>query len=473
MKVRPELRRRHSVTGIVFALVVTSFNSSCALSVPRGPSFRSVGRGNDFNGGGKSPPFSWSHCNGEESDDEPCFNLAHIWIFSSSSDEDDEHIRNIYKQSTQTQHASVLQTRGGNVAVKQKPTNSSKNIADSVNDTLDSIQNLILRPFQLVGQHIPPLRKKKDNKSHSEDQEQVLRSTKILSVTAPESDLLPQDIITQSATEAELVGGTLNPEALELTATALNRWYADNGYVLNSVTGATLIPSVNENDSNEDECSSEGRVELKVKEIKLAKTRPDSSYPVKLRLVEPANSDSDTGDQNNLIALPSQSSETPTFFRYKPGTTKAKKIARITNLEPGSHLRIIPDRWSRLVAFPGGIFGAGGGRGAIFSSIHALRPIPEEGNTVSVEIIATENTPYAALEYGVTKSLYSDKWEGEFDLKHTNAFGGGEVATINVRKGQGNKRRNHRNSERDEDNKWAQRLNDGPLSWRMSIKIVT
>ena len=471
MKVRSKRRRWHSITGMMSILVVTSITSSCsALSVPRGPYIRSVGEGSDLNGGGKSPPSSWSRFNGEESDDDPYFNLAHFWVFSSSSDEDDEHRRNIYKQSTQAQDAAVLKTRGGNVAVKQKPSNSSKNIAGSINDTLDSIQNLIFRPFQLVGRLIPPLRKKEDIISPSGDQEQVLRSTKILSVTAPESDLLPQDIITQSATEAELVGGTLNPKALELTATAINRWYADNGYVLNSVTGATLIPSATENDNNEDESSAEGRVELKVKEVKLAKTSSDSSFPVKLQLVEPANSDSDASDQNSHITLPSQSSETPTFFKRKPGSTQAKKIARITKLEPGSHLRIIPDRWSRLVAFPGGIFGAGGGRGAIFSNIHALRPIPEKGNTVSVEVIATENSPYAALEYGVTKSLYSDRWEGEFDLKHINAFGGGEVATINVRKGQGKKRKNRRHTERDEDNKWAQRLNDGPLSWRISIK---
>lgn len=466
-------RSRPSVAGAAFFLVVVAayLPYNTALSLPP----RS-GRGSNLGGGGKSPP--WHHlCHdgGDDNDHPSTFNLAGCWILSSSScDEDGGHIPSMTDDQS-TQDATVLRTRGGDVAAKQKTTSSNKNIADSINDALDSLQKIVIRPFQIVGQQIPSslLNKKKGDTSSAKDQEQVLRSTKILSVTAPESDLLPSDIITKSATDAELVGGTLNPEALELTATAINRWYADNGYVLNSVTGATLIPYAADNDDGNDASSTEGRVELKVKEVKVAKTSQKSSFPVTLRLVQRVDSDSDTSDQSSLITLPSLSGEAPALFKSISGSTRPEKIARMTKLEPGSHLRILPDRWSSLVAFPGGMFGAGGGRSAIFSNIHAVRPIPEEssqGDTVSVEIIASENKPYAALEYGVTKSLYSDKWEGEFDLKHTNAFGGGEVATINVRKGQSNGRKNRHNTEEDDNNKWAQRLSEGPLSWRMSLK---
>jgi hypothetical protein len=473
-QVRPR-RKQPSNAGAAFFLVAAAYatTSSCsALSLPRSPrSFRNAGRGSDLGGGGISPPPRNSlnfHDGGDENDDLPTFNLAHFWILSSS-DEVDEHTPSTTDDQS-TQDATVLRTRGGDAAVKQKTTSSNKNIGDSVNDALDSLQGLMLRPFQIVGKCMPSslLSKKKGDASATKDQEQVLRLTKIQSVTAPESAVLPPDIITKSATDAELIGGTLNPESLELTATAINRWYADNGYVLNSVTGATLIPSAADDD---DESSKEGRVELKVKEVKLANASHKSSFPVKLRFVERVDSENYTNDQSNLITLPSQSAEKSTF-KSIPGCTRPKKIARMAKLEPGSHLRILPDRWSKLVAFPGGIFGAGGGRSAIFSTIHAVRPIPEEsssGDTVSLEIIASENKPYAALEYGVTKSLYSNKWEGEFDLKHTNAFGGGEVATFNVRKGQ-SRRKNGRNSEKETNNKWAQRLNDGPLSWRMSVK---
>ena len=472
------------------------FSSSCmqcsALSLPRTSplsSFFNAGRGrfNDSGsgagagaGGGRAPP-PWNHldfCNGggDNSDgDLYRFGLAHF-LMSSSSDED---VVSTIHEHDQSNVEPVLRARGGDAAVKRKSPSSNKNIANSVNDVLDSLQNMVLRPFQMVGKNLPSLGKKKNNDtSAAKDEEQVLRSTTIQSVTVPTSALLPPDIIKQSATDAKLIGGTLNSESLELTATAINRWYADNGYVLNSVTGATLIPAAMDDDADEDESSNEGRVELKVKEVKISKNS-QKGYPVKLRFVERVDDNEiEMNDQSSLITLPVQSTEMSQpkeeqqSFKVTSGVTRPKKIARMTMLEPGSHFRILPSKWSKLVAYPGGVFGAGGGRSAIFSQIHAVRPIPEEssqGDDVSVEIIASENKPHTALEYGLTKSLYNDKWEGEFDLKNTNAFGGGEVATFNVRKGHSNRMIAGRNSKRKSNQKWA-RLNGGPLSWRMSIK---
>ena len=90
----------------------------------------------------------------------------------------------------------------------------------------------------------------------------------------------------------------------------------------------------------------------------------------------------------------------------------------MAKLVSGSHFCIIPDRWSQLAAFPSsGLFGGGDkqrGKSVIFSTILAVRPVPtSQEKTVELEIIATENKPYVSLEYGVTKSLYSDQWEGE------------------------------------------------------------
>ena len=65
----------------------------------------------------------------------------------------------------------------------------------------------------------------------------------------------------------------------------------------------------------------------------------------------------------------------------------------MVDLIPGSNFCIIPDRWSQLAAFPGGSFGGGQrGKSAIFSTIHAVRPIPiSQEDTVELETIATEN----------------------------------------------------------------------------------
>lgn len=466
-------RKQPSVVGKVFysaaACAASSSSLCCALSLPRTsplPFLNTAGRGsNDLGGGGKIPP-PWDNLNfgygdGDDRDDDLyIFHTAHLWILSSS-----DEVASVTKEDESTEDVHLLKTRGGDGAVKRKSPNSNKRITDSLNDALDSLHNTMMWPFRVLGQRLPSslLSKMKVDRSLLKDQEKVLRSTKVQSVTAPESDLLPPDVITQSATDAKLIGGTLNPEALELTATAINRWYAENGYVLNSITGATLIPSASTDDG---ERSNEGRVELKVKEVKLAKTSQNSSFPVKLRLVERVDNDYEEASDRHtsLITLPlksaemSQSKEEHQTFKSVSGCTRPKKIASLVNLVPGSHFRLIPDRWSKLVALPGGVFGAGGGKSAIFSHIHAVRPIPEEssrGDSVSIEVIASENKPYAALEYGLTKSLYSDKWEGELDLKHANAFGGGEVASFNMKKGR---------------SKGRQRLNDGSLSWKMSVK---
>ena len=53
---------------------------------------------------------------------------------------------------------------------------------------------------------------------------------------------------------------------------------------------------------------------------------------------------------------------------------------------------------------------------------------------------ATKNKSCVSLGYGVTKLLYFDQWEGELDVKHANAFGGGKVVTVNARKGRDGER---------------------------------
>ena len=189
-------RSQPSVPGAVFFLVVAYTALSCAaLSLP--PRFiHNAGRGNNLGGGGKSPP-PWHRLNchdgGDENDRPSNFNLASFWIVSSSCDEDDEHVpshsshvSSSIPDGQSTKDTYVLRTRGGDAAVKQKTTSSNKNVADSINDALDSLQKIIIRPFQVVGQHIPSslLNKKKDDPSSAsaKDEEQILRSTKILSV---------------------------------------------------------------------------------------------------------------------------------------------------------------------------------------------------------------------------------------------------------------------------------------------------
>jgi len=470
-----------------------------AFSFPRfpltPPSNNSRGTGYNGGGGGKTPgtgPHYFHDGDGNGSGD----NTSLYWMGTPSDEldsdiaveEDGEQLssgskREETNESLVSEPTNILRG-GGGVSATESNDNSKKYIGASVNDKLDSLQTMLFEPFRMAGSALSkklpanPFQKKEEGQSEQsklKQQQELLSSTKIRSVSAPNSELLPPDVITQCAKESNLIGGTLAPETLELTANMINRMYLERGYVMNSVTGATLVPPSDGKEGN----GKEGHVELKVREVKLAGPRERNSSPVHIRFVEKIN-DEDTGDgDESVFSLPSQSSSSSDqsqsdskTYRTVPGRTRPSKIARMVKLAPGSHFQILPQLWSQLAAFPGsGAFGGGGGskglgKSAIFSTIHAVRPVPTlQGDTVELEIIATENKPYLSLEYGVTKSLYSDQWEGELDLRHANVFGGGEVATVNVRKG--------RDSGRKEDpalKNWKPGVVGGPVNWRMSIK---
>ena len=316
--------------------------------------------------------------------------------------------------------------------------------------------------FSGLSRLLPFLKDLETSQSDAKQQTEILASTNVTAVSAPKSELLPPEVVTQSAEHAKLIGGTLTPATLDLAATYINNWYQNQGYVMNSVTGATLVPSKNDK---------EGRVELKVREAKLSKSRDKS---VVIRYVEKCSDEPEEGE--GVLIVPAQpnsniqtdsASETCQYQKYKitSGRTRPLKVAKMVGITPGSHFRIVPERWSRIVALPGLLFGGGGnsgGKSEIFSTIHAVRPIPNDDDTVCVEIIATENKPFVSLEYGVTKSLYSDQWEAEFDLKHANAFGGGEVVSLSAKKGRGNNCKKG-------DPIGLGNVSDGPTSWRLSI----
>ena len=414
-----------------------------------------------------------------DSSDGVAFNLASLsWIRAQSDPhENDNDIPDGVSNDDieHYQHHEVSPTknlRGGGVSTKSNNSSKKSTSSSIINDSLDSIQTILFQPNRVLSKRLPtnPWKKKDDDeetKKLKQKEEELLSTTKVQSVSAPDSELLPPDYITECAKESNLIGGTLTPETLDLTAKRINRLYLENGYIMNSVTGATLVPSSNGKDDNEEG----GHVELKVTEVKVAK----HASPVHIRFVEKINIEDAADDDESVRSLPSQpfhqtnSDSQTTTIKEVSGRTRPSKIASIVKLKPGSHFRIIPELWSELAASgPGGINQRRRGNSpALFSTIHAVRPIPtsDGANTVDVEVIATENKPYLSVEYGVTKSLYSDKWEGELDMKHSNAFGGGEVATVNVRKGRGTS-----SGQKEEESGIVRSVSGGPLSWRFSIK---
>ena len=456
---------------------------------PLNPPSNNILGGN--NGGGRKIPGTSLRrfCDGGDDDasvDVNALKLASLpWISANSDEpncngyisrEDTVKSKDSFQESSEID-VDPIQTenlRGGATSEKSN-SGTKKSIGASLNDFLDSVHTILFSPFRIaasaLSKNLPanPFQgniKDQSNESKLKQQHRLLSSTVVRSVSAPGSELLPLDDITQCAKESNLIGGTLTPETLELTANKINRLYLEHGYVMNCVTGATLVPS-----SDEKANDGQGHVELKVREVKLARPNQRKSSLVHVRFVEKMNPE-DAGDKDNVISLPLKSSSDQyqpghQTYRIVSGRTRPSKVAQMLNLVPGSHFCILPDLWSRLVASPGSDAVGGGGKqqqSPIFSAIHALRPLPTAQDSVELEIVATENT-YVSLEYGITKSLYSDQWEGELDLKHANLLGGGEVATMNVRKGKSRRQKNDSGRKN-----WKHLFSSGPISWRMSIK---
>ncbi|KAL7479313.1 hypothetical protein ACHAW6_005047 [Cyclotella cf. meneghiniana] len=446
-----------------------AYSSSSRRPRPRVNTRSFVGYGAGGNGG-KPPRHRSFSLYGDSAGDEDGNDLgicSILWLFPASdiSDLVEVEDRDICNQHDVTLHKKIRRM-SNDIHINLRGGGGLKKRTEQI--------------FSTISQRLQFFNDSETTHSKLKQQEHVLSSTNVTSVIAPKSEILPPEIITRSAEQAKLIGGTLTPATLDSTAQFINNWYVSQGYVMNSVTGATLVPSK--------DCEGEGRVELKVREAKLSGSRSNS---VIIRFVEQCSDASEENDNLLVIPIPKnnegpESQSTDDSKKYKKyrvtsGRTRPMKVAKLVGISPGSHFRIIPKKWSRIVATPGGIFDGetndrmGGAKSAIFSTIHALRPIPAGNDTVSLEIVATENKPYASLEYGLTKSLYSDQWEGEFDLKHSNAFGGGEVATFNVRKGRSKLSQRTENQSHDTEKSlsnlgdWNKRVKNGPMSWRMSI----
>ncbi len=431
---------------------------------------RLLGSGVGGSGRGHPPPWNLrNHFDDDNKDDgvSEVFLANMLWI---KSDYDATRGPSESHESFASRDSAIFTARGGATAQTQNEGSERR----KSNSKFPSRHTVSIQS-KLSGLSLRRLFKKSEDETSREastkrpaQPEELLSNTIVEGVSAPKSTLLHPEMITQISLASNLIGGKLTPESLEETAKYINQWYWDSGYVMNSVTGATLIP----NDIEQENNSGGGRVELKVREVKFANNHAGS--PVCIRFVDPC-SEEESSEDDNILSLPTKIGQQP--YKLTPGRTRPSKIARMMNISSGAHFQILPQRWSRLVANSGGAFSGSGGNSAIFSTIHAVRPIPDSDNTATLEIIASENKPYASIEYGVTKSLYSDQWEGELDFKHGNVFGGGETFSLNVRKGKMQSIDITQKPKEKDDvlgssivEKWNEGLKNGPVSWRMSIR---
>eukprot|EP00980_Cylindrotheca_fusiformis_P009715 scaffold2143_cov125-Cylindrotheca_fusiformis.AAC.17 len=292
---------------------------------------------------------------------------------------------------------------------------SPNNVVKGAQVTGTQVTNYWKSAFQNIRNKVGQLFKSKEQKKEEELME-ALKTMPVQSVAIPPSSVLPSEVVRVAVKRSGMLGNPLRTDRVEEVARILKRWYNSKGYVLHTVTGATLKPET-------------ATAIITVEEPKIA------NEPVGVTIVKEMIVDEDTGDlltyrqyREKHAARKSfrhdriEKSELNTTYVPIGGRTSADKIARAMKLQPGKPFRWDNSRW-RSIATSG-----------IFSNILTAGPGRTKDGQVSLQVYATEPPP-RHLEYGMGKSLYTGAWEGEIDFEHQNLFGGGESVGLIVRRG--------------------------------------
>ena len=265
----------------------------------------------------------------------------------------------------------------------------------------------------------PKTNRKRGRLTKEEKMAEKLADTVIVkSVSAPNSTVLPTAALTDAGRQSGLVGGKFVPETVQQCAARVDQWYRRAGYLANSVTGATLDADagVAKLEVNEAAVSSRPVDIVCVKEVAIDDRTGETMTPSAMRrkLILEGGADSDGSVSFNTTIVETK------------GKTKPAAIAAAMNLRPGEPFKFDPSRWSSRIELASG--------GGIFSRVWNLAPVRAPDGSVQLRVVATE-APARNLEYGVTKSLYNDIWEGEVGFSHGNLFGSGERLDLMVRRG--------------------------------------
>ncbi|GAX25120.1 hypothetical protein FisN_10Lh317 [Fistulifera solaris] len=286
------------------------------------------------------------------------------------------------------------------------------------NNVFTSTKSTIAKPFQKVNQAIRRKFRSPQQKAQDEMMQTILTTPVKQVVITPDTTVLPSTVVHIAARRSGLLGQPLGIDRVQEFARFIQRWYARQGYVLHSVTGATLLPET-------------GTAEIRVQEPTAA------DEPVRIIFCKEMVIDPQTGDLVTFRQYADKHTQRRTFgfnaevarkdlnWTYVPtpmGRTRPRRIAAALGLAPGEHFRWNESRWKKIV-------GSG-----IFKRVLQAAPKTDDNGTVQLQMLVHEAPP-RHLEYGLSKSLYTGDWEGELDFEHANLLGGGESLGLTFRRG--------------------------------------
>ena len=245
-----------------------------------------------------------------------------------------------------------------------------------------------------------------------------LQTMPVKQVVVKDSQVLPKEVVQIATRRAGLLGKPLRTERVQEFAQSLKQWYDRHGYVLHSVTGATLETST-------------ATAEIQVQEP-VSSAKPVNIIFCKEMIIEPETGELITMRQyKDRYAVKKRFgavrgsvdlNEVNTTLIETDGRTNPSRVAKALGLYPNRPFQWNPKRWKRI------------SQSGVFSRVIRATPQPLSDGTVQLNIVAQE-APTRHLEYGLGKSLYTGSWEGELDFEHGNLLGGGEVVGLSVRRG--------------------------------------
>jgi len=363
------------------------------------------------------------------------FIIDNVNIRSSNTNSHVKETKDLEEVEEEMITRANLGTRGGSTNTATPTHTPPKLISEDVVagskaslETTTSYWSNALKNAQQKVKNILPT-KKGEGKSQEDEVLEELRTTPIQSVTTP-SEILPPAILRSAVQRSGLLGKTLHPSRVKECAKDLKQWYHQKGYILHSVTGATL---------NVDD-DGKGIATLNVEEPVV------NDVPVSIQFAKEVLIDPDSDDEGD------EETSTTTMRKYRQklerrkgrplrldewqsiastlnttliptsGRTRPSVLSSRLRLHPQQHFQWNANRWRNIAS------------SGIFSKIWRATPLQMDDGTVQLQIVAQESPP-RNLEYGITKSLYTGHWEGELDFKHENLLGGGESLGMVVRRG--------------------------------------
>lgn len=306
--------------------------------------------------------------------------------------------------------------RGGDLwenttlAASSVPTRRKRNKVYELSGNLSPqsrILSLASAPFRFVKNHFLRFVEKQETKAILKR----LQKISVQHVSVPNSTILPQSVINEAVVQSNMLGQPLDHSRLENFSVHLMQWYRSNGYNLHEISGAILDPAT-------------ATAQVSVVEPKVADVPVDIVF-VK-ELVHDTDSDAllSVKDYQNPVKSdrPMRTSMNISLAPTKAGRINPRSIAAAIGLKPLEHFRWDPTRWKQIAGSP------------IFSSIFGASAVKLPNERVQLRMIVKER-PLRNMEYGVSRSTYTGKWEGELKFDHINLFGGGERLGIAARTG--------------------------------------